>query len=291
MNILIIGNPIASGGNAGKKILKLKEVLEKRGHVAEAYLTKFAGDGKERVSHIGDDVERVVIVGGDGTVNEIINGIPLGFSIPILQIPTGNANLLAQDLKLPEKIDQVVDLLENGKVIMADLAEMNGTRFIMVAGAGLDARVTEELKKKRTGRVSNLSYLGPILKTLGQHSQSEFNVEVDNGAIVKGSVVLVCNLRNYAGVCEIAHDADICSRQLDIVVLPKDNFISFLKYISFAKFSRITRLKGVTYLKGKRVKITSESQIPVQLDGDYNDRYSQVDIEMLPEQVPLIVPK
>lgn len=290
MKILIIGNPIASGGDAGKRISALKDALEKKGHSAEAYLTKFAGDGKERVSKVEDDVDRIVIVGGDGTVNEVINGIPEGFKTPLLQLPTGNANLLARDLKLPKTINKVVSLLENGTVIMADVAQMNGTRFIMVAGVGLDARVTEALKRKRTGRVNNFSYLGPILEALGQHSKSEFCVEVDGAAPVKGAAVLVCNIRNYAGICDIAYDADIASRVLDIVVLPKDNLFSFLKYLLFARFSKITRLKNIKYLKGKKIKITSDIQIPIELDGDFNDRHAEVTIELLQEQVPLIVP-
>lgn len=290
MKILIIGNPIASGGDAGKRISALKEALEKKGHEAEAYLTKFAGDGKERVSRVEEDVDRVVIVGGDGTVNEIINGIPEGFKTPLLQLPTGNANLLARDLKLPKTINKTVSLIETGKIIQADVAMMNGTRFIMVAGAGFDARVTEALKRKRTGRVNNFSYLGPIMEALGQHSQSEYCVEVDGGKPVKGAAVLVCNIRNYAGICDIACDADIASGDLDIVVLPEDNLISLIKYLFFARFSRVSRLKNVKYLKGRNVKITSGAQIPVELDGDFNDRHTEVAIELLKEKVPLIVP-
>jgi len=290
MKVLIIGNPIASGGNAGKKITELKEILEKRGHAADAYLTKFAGDGKERISRVSDDTDRIVIAGGDGTVNEIINGIPDGFSIPILQMPTGNANLLGHELNLPKDVQDAADLLENGKIIMADMAQMNGTRFIMVAGAGLDARVTEEVKKNRTGRVNNLTYAGSILKALKNPSPAEYDVVVDDKKFVRGAAVLVCNVRNYAGICEVAWEADVCSRTLDIIVFPKDNFLSFLKYLMFAKFSRVTKLDGVSYLKGKKVRITSRVDVPVELDGDFNGRHSVVDIEIMNQQVPLVVP-
>lgn len=290
MKILIIGNPIASGGDGEKRIRELQSILESRGHVVEPYLTQFAGDGKNRMSQVSADIDRVVVVGGDGTVNEIINGIPDGFSTPILQMPTGNANILAQDLNLPEKALEVADVLEKGRVVMADVAEMNGERFIMIAGAGFDARVTEEVKKVRTGKVSNLSYVVPILRSLKNHSQSMFDVVVDGTKRARGAIVLVCNVRNYAGLCEIAFDAGVDTGQLDVVVFPRDNLLSFLKYLACAKLSRVTRLAGVTYLKGRSVEISSDKSIPVELDGDFNGRHSGVTIKLKPACVPLMVP-
>lgn len=291
MKILIIGNPIASGGDAGGIILSLKDALEKRGHIAEAYLTKFAGDGTNRIKKAEKNLDRIVIVGGDGTVNEIVNGIDDDMKTPLLQIPTGNANLLAKDLKLPKKIDAVINLIENGKVVMADIAEMNGNRFIMVAGAGFDARVTEILKEKRKGRVSNFSYLAPIFKAIKKHSRSEFFVEIDGEKEVRGSIVLVCNIRNYAGLFDMADDADIESNDLDIIVFPSDKFLNLLKYAFFGIFSRISNLKEVEYTKAKKVKIKSERPIPIQLDGDFQGRFNEVEINLLDKKIPLIVPQ
>ena len=289
MNILIIGNPIASGGDGEKRIRELQCILENRGHVVESYLTQCAGDGKKRISRVTSAVDRVVIVGGDGTVNEIINGLPAGFSTPILQLPTGNANLLAHDLHFPQGAIKVADILEKGRVVMADVATMNTTAFIMVAGAGFDARVTEEVKKIRQGRLSNLTYVLPIFRALRNPAHCLFDVVVDGTKRARGAMVLVCNVRNFGGICEIAFDAGVDTGQLDIVVLPRINLLSLLKYGLFSKFSRVTRLKGVTYLKGKTVDIDSKTPIPVELDGDFNGWHSHVTIKIKPGCVPLLV--
>ncbi len=290
MNILIIGNPISSGGDGEGRVRSLESILKKRGHVVESHLTQCAGDGKNRISQVSPDVDSVVIVGGDGTVNEIINGIPDGFSIPILQMPTGNANLLGKDLQLPHRALEVADILEKGRVVMADVAQMNGKSFIMVAGAGFDARVTEEVKKIRQGRVSNLSYVMPIFRALKRPSHSRFEVVVDGTERARGAMVLVCNVRNFGGICEIAFDAGVNTGQLDIVVFPAVHLFSLLKYGLFSTFSRVTRLKGVKYLKGKTVEIDSISPIPVELDGDFNGWHHHVSIGLKPERVPLMVP-
>lgn len=291
MKILIIANPIASGGDAGKRAGILADILKRRGHQAEAYLTRFAGDGKQRVSAIGQDAfDRIAVVGGDGTFNEIISGLPENLSIPLVQLPTGNANLLAKDLRLPKSPAGTADLIENGRVIMADVAAMNGIKFIMIAGAGFDAKVTERLKAVRTGRVSNLSYAMPVLRTLRSDPRVMFHVKVDGRCQAKGEIVLVCNVRSYGGICEMAFDAGLDSGCLDIVVLPKESAFSIARYFFMARFSRITRLKGVTYLKGRQVTITSDTPVPMQVDGDFAGRFPEVQISLKPNCLPILAP-
>ncbi len=291
MNILIIANPIASGGDAGKRAGMLAAILNRRGHRAQTYLTRFAGDGKQRVSEICRDAfDRIVVVGGDGTFNEIINGLPENISVPIAQLPTGNANLLGKDLCLPRTPAGTADLLESGRVIMADLAEMNGMKFIMIAGAGFDAKVTEALKAVRTGRVSNLSYALPVLRTLRSGARTMFHVVVDGCRHARGEIVLVCNVRSYGGICEMAFDAGVDTGNLDIVVLPKETAGSLAWYFFMARFSRITRIKGVTYLKGKQVTITADTPVPMQLDGDFAGRFPEVRISLKPNCLPIVAP-
>ena len=291
MNILIIANPIASGGDAGKRAGILAGILNRRGHQTETYLTRFAGDGKQRISGIRQDAfDRIVVVGGDGTFNEIINGLPEDISVPIVQLPTGNANLLGKDLCLPRTPAGTADLIENGRVIMADLATMNGMKFIMIAGVGFDAKVTEALKAVRTGRVSNLSYALPVLRTLRSGQRMMFHVMVDGRQYARGEIVLVCNVRSYGGICEMAYDAGVDSGNLDIIVLPKESAASIARYFFMARFNRITRVKGVVYLKGKQVTITADAPVPMQLDGDFAGRFPEVGISLRPNCLPIMAP-
>ncbi len=291
MKILIIANPISTGGDAGKRAGQLTAILEQRGHRVEQYLTRFAGDGKERVSRATDGVDRIVIVGGDGTFNEVLNGIPTGFSIPVIQLPTGNANLLAHDLSLPRNPMDTANLLENGRIIMADTGTMNHLKFIMIASAGFDARVTEELKKIRTGRASNFSYVLPVLRTLRKRERTWFNVVVDDRVFARGQWVIVSKTRTYGSICEMAFDAGVATGVLDIIVLPGESAGASLLYFLMAKFSRITRLKNVGYLKGKKVTITAGGPIPMEVDGDFAGRYPEVTIELHPASLPLVVPR
>lgn len=292
MKVLLIGNPISSGGHAGKRMEDLGRILNERGHQVTIHLTRYAGDGREHIQELSQGMDRTVVVGGDGTLNEIINGLSMTPSCPVLHFPTGNANLLAQDLKLPQKTSAVADLVENGKIVMADVGVMNTHRFVMVCGMGFDARVTEELKKVRTGKVSNLSYVKPFLKAVKNPSPHPMRVVIDEGEIqVQGAAVLVANVRNYGGICEMAYGAGVCTGELDVVVFPRENLMSLLTYLLTAKFGKITRIKGVTYVKAKKnIRVKSDVPIPVELDGDFFDRHNEVLIENQPGTLPLIAP-
>lgn len=291
MNIILIGNPISSGGNTGKRMEKLQEILETRGHTVKTYMTRFAGDGKERISELSEGIDRIVVVGGDGTFNEIVNGLSEKSTVPILHFPTGNANLLGTDLRLPQNEEKVADLLESGRVILADAAVMNGMKFIMVAGMGFDARVTEEVKKVRKGKVSDLTYVLPFFKALFSSDSATYRVTVDEGPTVyRGQAVIVGNVRTYAGICEIACDAGVDTGVLDVVILPSERLRDLTRYLLYAKFSRIDRLKDVVYLKAQHLRVESDAPIPVELDGDFCGRHDTVDIRLIPATVPLVVP-
>jgi YegS/Rv2252/BmrU family lipid kinase len=291
MKITIIGNPISSGGDTGKRMAKLQRILEDRGHTVTPYLTRFAGDGRNEIARLSENMDRVVVVGGDGTFNEIVNGLPDRSSVPLLHFPSGNANLMGKDLGLPKNEEKVADLLENGKVVMADAGTMNGEKFIMVCGMGFDARVTEEVKKIRKGKVNNMTYVLPTFRALSTAENSVFRVTVDDDpSEYLGKAVIVANVRTYGGICEIAHKAGIATGVLDVVVLPEENAMAVVKYLIYAKFFKIDMLKNVTYLKARNIRIESGSPIPVELDGDFNGRHDRVDITVIPASVPLVVP-
>ncbi|MBU0994947.1 MAG: YegS/Rv2252/BmrU family lipid kinase [Proteobacteria bacterium] len=292
MNILLIGNPISSGGHAGERIQALSKHLAGRGHQVKTYLTRFAMDGKNNIASLSQKMDCTVVVGGDGTLNEIINGISDASHCPVLHFPTGNANLLAKDLKLPQQIEAIVRLIEEGKTIKADMGTMNGHRFLMVCGMGFDARVTEELKKIRTGKVSSFTYVLPFIRALKTGGSSSLEVDVDGGIFkAEGKAVLVCNVRSYGGICEMAYQAGVDTGVLDVVVLPRENILSILSYLFYAKFSRITQIKDVVYLKAKEhVIIRSKNPIPVELDGDFCGRHPEVRIGIQRGAIPLIAP-
>ncbi len=287
MHFLIVGNPIASSGHVSQKLFDLERLLLNRGHHVQTCLTRFAGHAGLVSTAIGSEIDRLIVVGGDGTFNEIIGGMLKGRCVPLLQLPSGNANLLAKDLSLPRTVEGAARLAESGNIVMADIGFMNGNPFAMVAGIGFDARVTAALKKRRKGRVNNLSYAIPVLNAFMAKSQ-KFKVQLDQEGTSSGAMVLICNIRTYAGFCTLAYDADICSGMLDVLVLPDASALYLARCFVSAVKSRITRVPGVVYRKAQNLVITSEESIPIQLDGDFAGWHSKVVIRMEPARIPII---
>jgi len=285
MKILIIGNPISGKGKAYKKAKKLENILSTKGYAVTSYFTRFQGDAKQYLQRNRTRFNRVIVVGGDGTLNEVINGIPDNFSTPIAQVPTGNANLLGKEIGYPNKVKEVQRTVESGAIINVDIAYADNTKFLMVAGVGFDARVTEKIKKTRLGKISNFSYLKPIYHSLNK--KNIYNINVD-GQEYKGSSILVCNGRNYAGIVEIAYNANLSSGLLDVIIFPSDSLISILKYFITAKFFKITALPEVTYVQGVNVKIYSNEEFPLQVDGDFIGYFRHTNIGLHPEKIPFV---
>ena len=289
MKILIIANPVSGKGATTKRVDILARLLLSKEHDVVIYFTKYSGDAQKYISETKYDFDRLVIAGGDGTINEVINGISSDFAIPIMIVSAGNANLLSYELQLPADMDLLVDILLEGRVVQADYAVMNDCKFISVAGAGLDAVVAEKVKNKRKNKISNFSYLWPILKTIVFSPRNRLSVTVDGEKVGSSSIVIVSNTCNYAGFLNLAHNAGITTGCLDIIMLPKTNLFSLLLYTVIIKLFKVTNIKGAKYFNGFEVQINSDNPIPIQLDGDFIDRYSAINIKVIPKSLPIII--
>ena len=101
MRVLIIGNPIAGTGRTERLVHEFGGLLARRGHDVEICLTARAGEAGKRARSISSNLGRLVVAGGDGTVNEVLNGLADPSRVPLLLLPTGTANQLALTLQLP----------------------------------------------------------------------------------------------------------------------------------------------------------------------------------------------
>jgi len=287
--ILLIGNPVAGGGRAKRLMAELLQRLRWRGYLVETFLTSLAGDAGHRARDIEADVDVVLIVGGDGTVNEILNGLPEPSRTPIAHLPTGTANILGRELGLPRKAEDLVRILEGGHLRRLDMGLLGERRFLMVASAGFDAMVTNEVRKRRGGTLGYVGYLVPILRSLRRYHPPELRVTVDGGEQISGSFVVVSNTRNYGGIFSFADQARCDSGHLDICIFPRGSVPALLYYYLAAFCGWVSTRTDVRYRKGTRIRIESREPVAVQADGDPAG-VTPVDIQLLPAIVPVLVP-
>jgi YegS/Rv2252/BmrU family lipid kinase len=289
VNILVICNPISGGGRAARLSRRLRELLERRGHDVDLFLTSAAGDARRRASQATPDVDRIVSVGGDGTLNEVLNGLEDPSRTPLTQLATGTANLLAHDLNLPYDAEGVGRLLERGTIRRLDLGLVGDRRFLMVVSSGFDAMVTLEAQGNRTGPMNYARWLPSIVKVLREYEPPRFTVRVDDRDPIEGQLVIVSNVRNYGGLFTVADRAVCDSGLLDVCVLTRAALPGLMRALVSGLTGGLSRTAGVVYVQGTRIGITSNTPVPVELDGDPFGT-TPIQISLRPRHVPIVVP-
>jgi diacylglycerol kinase (ATP) len=312
MKLLVIGNPIAGGGKAGAKMAQLEGVLRQRGHDIEVRRTTARLDAMRWAGELPDDLDRLIVAGGDGTLNEVLNGLDDVGRVPLIQMPAGTANVLVRELRLPWKPTGVADLVESGKVRQLDMgvmsrldaqhseqedeSQLTSQRFLVLLSSGFDAMVIEDIHQNRTGKLGARGYVMPVLRTLRKREHARLRVTIDEGdqnmQQYDAAMVVVANSQNYAGYFRLADKASMDSGVFDVVMVPKITIGSLARYAWAAKRGKISSMKDVIYVHAKRLRIESEDvhgSVAIEADGEYAGR-TPIEVEIKAGAVPMVVP-
>ncbi len=240
MRICVIFNPAARGNKARH----FRRHLDQLGGQSALKATTAPGDARRLTAEaVADGFDLIVAAGGDGTVNETLNGIgdaPNGFERARLGVlPLGTVNVFARELKIPLRLERAWEVLRRGHEIKMDLPYAHfsakgkaGRRFfVQLAGGGLDARAIELLDWQHKNKIGPLAYHVAGLKALRER-QPQITVRGntgpagarDTGRDFSGELVLIGNGKFYGGPLEIFPQADLRDGLLDICVLPRVNW-------------------------------------------------------------------
>jgi len=280
MNVLIIANPLAGKGRAARELPRLVEILESRGTTTEVLWTEHQGHAtsflRETFSALakaegGRALKAVVVVGGDGTLLEAVNGLPLPCPVPLVVWGLGSQNILARELGLPDRAEGVAELVLNGRPQPVDVGEIEGTagtrRFISVCGTGLGAQVIRYIEQRRRGHLGAAGYVWPFLRAVASNRDAGVTVEVENGETVRGAMVLVCNIRQYVWNFRPAEHARCDSGIFEVVVPQHAGPGWMLRYVSHARRG-VSNCPGMKVVRGKVLRLTSDNEdVPVQIRG------------------------
>ena len=286
---LIIANPISGMGLARKRAPRLLDALRRQGIDGELLFTTGAGDARIMAgAAVPSEISCIVAVGGDGTLNEIVNGIG-DKQIPISLFPAGTGNVLAKEYHFPHRIKNVCRLLATRKIVNLDVAVVNGRRFILFAGAGFDATVARMLCQNRHGRITMLSYIIPTLRSFFSYAFTPMQVTVDGQPAGEATSVLIANVHTYGGPFGFVRNADPADGVLDVCLMRGTRRIDFIRYVLSGLIRRNIEFADTQVVRGRNVTITAKSDVPVQADGDYIGELP-VNVELLPGRLPVIIP-
>ncbi|MBW2996742.1 diacylglycerol kinase family lipid kinase [Candidatus Woesearchaeota archaeon] len=232
----------------------------------------------------------VIAAGGDGTINEVINGIA-NSSTKLGIIPLGTENALAQALKIPSNHEKAAKLIVREKYKMLDLGKAKNRYFIMMAGVGLDAETVNDIGpvlKKLLGRGV---YPFHALKKILTYAPSRLEIWLDDQVLPRwGYFAVIGNIKYYGGNIEIAQFAEPDDGYLDVCIFKRTDVINMFKYFISAASNGttpLTEFADIEYFRVKKLKIKSKKPMLAHTDAETIGT-TPLTIEAVPKAIRVI---
>ena len=195
MKCLLIYNPTSGKKTFESEIPNLERLIEKKGHSLECLLPVSQEDCFNKARDLSGEYDCYIIVGGDGTINTIVNGIMNSPHRPkILLIPRGTTNDLAGILGINEKIEENIDILNLDPVKM-DIGQVNDKYFCYALACGAFSSVTYEIERKSINKHGYFAYVKQCMKKVGKNKTTHFRITHDIG-VVEGDYCLLMLLNS-----------------------------------------------------------------------------------------------
>ena len=286
---MLIVNPEAGSGRTMKVLPQIENILRTKKVEYEFHFTQEPRHATELVKEIGSKFDVIVSVGGDGTINEVINGLP-DFKIPFGMIPIGTGNDFARSCSIPyNSIEEAIQILMNHDVKNIDVGEVNGRKFINVLGMGFEGQTNWNGRKIEFIKGA-FRYILAIVYTLIAYKRIPMKLTLDK-KVLDDDIYLVSigNGWNVGGGLQLTPKAKLDDGLFDICYVKE---ISRWRVITnFAKLSNgtVTDLDEIEIYQAKHIKVESTVVIPIHFDGEIFKEKSKIfDIKINPKAQPII---
>jgi YegS/Rv2252/BmrU family lipid kinase len=295
VNVLVIFNP--ESGNRNPKTIKTSFLEAMRSFDIEYELFESSNfeDILERTRKASlEKVSKIIAIGGDGTVNQIINGMAES-ATTLGIIPTGTANLLATALGIPADVKKALKIIFEGKQDKIDLGKINNRYFAITAGCGFDAKIMKNVDRNKKKFLGFLAYFieGFIQAIIPE--RSVFQLNIDGKKIKKRAVnVLFVNTGNLFGnFLTLVPDASLTDGFLDICIYSPTHTGEYIpvlwNIITKQKYTEEHKAFKMQHFKAKEVYLKCRPRLPVQADGDLIG-YPPVHIKVCPDALSVCMP-
>lgn len=289
-----IANATAGRGRTGRKISKLIQSLNEHNFDFEIELTKAPLHAAELAGQaIADGYQKIVVVGGDGTLNETVNGIMQSGKQADLMlglIPEGGGNDFSLNFKLSNQIDKAIEILKKQKTQTVDVGKVENFYFINALGLGFDAQVASISREFR--HLNGLPrYLAAVLKALIRLKKFQAEFSLDNCTLNKSFLLFsVGNGLSTGGGFLLTPEARVNDGLLDICLIEHVNRRRILSLLPHAIKGQHLKQPEVIIHQSKMIRVKTEQILPIYFDGELPVLENPHDftIEILPAQIRVI---
>ncbi|MFH1212997.1 MAG: diacylglycerol kinase family protein [Candidatus Neomarinimicrobiota bacterium] len=276
----VIVNPVAGKGRTIKRLPLLREIAEKSGTRFDYYFTEAPLHATRIADEIHTEYDAVIAYGGDGTANEVMNGLA-GTTTPFGVIPDGTGNDFARCINVPRTFEKAIQILTEYKTRVMDLGTIGNRIFMNGVGVGFDAYVNLKSKSIKVLKGS-LAYLYSVLSSLAFWRSLPMEIEIDGCPISNDRSFLLAIGNGWAcgGGLKLNPLADIHDSLFDICLIPEMPVWKLFMNLGRLKTGTIAEVPEVLTMRCQSIRINSENPLPVHFDGEIYDQTAARNIEI-----------
>ena len=291
--ILLIVNPCSGKGNVSKYIPQICDNLEKQGYELEVIYTSKTNNGKQIIENYIRYIDAVVVCGGDGTLNEVINGIiKCHKKIDVTFIPFGTTNDFARTVKVPRSHYKLSKNMSKYREIGTDIGSFNDKFFYYVAAFGTCTNVSYSTDQKDKNKYGKLAYYKKGIQELKKMKSYQVSIVTDNEIIkdefIYGAITNSISIGSFKWFKRNEFKVNDGKFELILIKKPK-NFIGLIK-IFMSILRKKYDQKNIYYLKTKHLQIDFDRSVDWTLDGEFGGGVSHAIIENHKNKIDLLVP-
>jgi diacylglycerol kinase (ATP) len=294
---VLIVNPYAGGGRMARQLEKARRIFKKAGIETELRNTTGPGDATALARQAVEQSRQLVIVcGGDGTVNEAVNGLALS-RVPLAVLPAGTANVLAKELSLPWNLPRAAERLIDAhfRRIALGLATPEKSSgepryFISLAGAGADGALVAAVRPEIKHKAGLFAYWHEGFRQLTRYTFPLFRTMIAGNAI-DGSLVIVGRTKNYGGPFKITTEADLHTPEFELAFVKTRSAWRYLAYMPLIWTGQLRHAPDIEFRKATFLQCANigSSSVLIQVDGEPAGSLP-AEFRIVPDALTLVIP-
>ena len=232
--------------------------------------TTHAGHAVDLARAASGHADLLIAVGGDGTISDIVTGA-LGADVTVAIVPVGSTNVIARELGIPRRVERAAAVaLGSDEAVTIDVARMETTTFMHMAGAGFDAAIMRDTSSSWKRRLGWLAYIPPAIRNLTA-PRFTARLTIDGHRIEKSARLVLCAVGGAIVLprFQVAAGIDRSDGILDVLVYNPPGPITALTCVGWLGIGRPDRSRWLTRYRGKHVHLDADQPVPFEVDGDY----------------------
>lgn len=265
--IYFVINPISGTQRKDNLSEKIEQYIDKEQYEYDFFYTEYPGHALEICKNaIINKVDIVVAAGGDGTINEVVNGIH-GSDILLGILPYGSGNGLARHLKIPFYLREAIEIINDGNFQKIDTVSINDRIFVNIAGIGFDAMVAKKFSK--VTKRGFLSYFKIISREYNYYRPKKYRLIIDGQEIAtKALMIVFANSDQFGYNTSIAPDAKIDDGLMDICIVKKVPTLQVPFFVQLVFFKQFDKTKYIDIIKTDKAVVKRKRNKVVNIDGE-----------------------